>query len=42
MTAAGEHKELGRRALRAMACAQQINDFAPGISMPRRRLRRAA
>lgn len=29
MTAAGEHKELGRRALRAMACAQQINDFAP-------------
>ncbi|WP_323876781.1 M3 family oligoendopeptidase [Aeromonas hydrophila] len=29
MAAAGEHKELGRRALRAMACAQQINDFAP-------------
>ncbi|MGL6318839.1 peptidase M3 [Aeromonas hydrophila] len=29
MTAAGEHKELGRRALRAMACAQQIYDFAP-------------
>ncbi|MCC0183749.1 M3 family oligoendopeptidase [Aeromonas hydrophila] len=29
MTAAGEHKELGRRALRAMACAQQISDFAP-------------
>lgn len=29
MTAAGEHKVLGRRALRAMACAQQINDFAP-------------
>ncbi|HHQ4455929.1 TPA: M3 family oligoendopeptidase [Aeromonas hydrophila] len=29
MTAAGEHKEQGRRALRAMACAQQISDFAP-------------
>lgn len=29
MTAAGEHKALGRRALCAMACAQQINDFAP-------------
>ncbi|HHQ4928671.1 TPA: M3 family oligoendopeptidase [Aeromonas hydrophila] len=29
MTAAGEHKDLGRRALRAMACAQQISDFAP-------------
>ncbi|WP_324005576.1 M3 family oligoendopeptidase [Aeromonas hydrophila] len=29
MTAAGEHKKLGRRALRAMACAQQISDFAP-------------
>ncbi|MGU5791421.1 M3 family oligoendopeptidase [Aeromonas hydrophila] len=29
MAAAGEHKELGRRALRAMACAQQISDFAP-------------
>ncbi|WP_336988682.1 M3 family oligoendopeptidase [Aeromonas hydrophila] len=29
MTAAGEHKALGRRALRAMACAQQISDFAP-------------
>ncbi|MGN5261648.1 M3 family oligoendopeptidase [Aeromonas hydrophila] len=29
MTVAGEHKELGRRALRAMACAQQISDFAP-------------
>jgi hypothetical protein len=22
--------------LRAMACAQQITDFAPGISLPRR------
>ncbi len=29
MAAAGEHRELGRRALRAMACAQQITDFAP-------------
>ncbi|MFB2926383.1 M3 family oligoendopeptidase [Aeromonas hydrophila] len=29
MAAAGEHKALGRRALRAMACAQQISDFAP-------------
>ncbi|MCP3290364.1 M3 family metallopeptidase, partial [Aeromonas hydrophila] len=29
MTAAGEQKALGRRALRAMACAQQISDFAP-------------
>ncbi|HDC4324737.1 M3 family oligoendopeptidase [Aeromonas hydrophila] len=29
MTVAGEHKELGRRALRAMACAQQISDFTP-------------
>ena len=29
MAAAKEHRELGRRALRAMACAQQIADFAP-------------
>ncbi|WOX49831.1 M3 family oligoendopeptidase [Aeromonas sp. XH] len=29
MAAADEHKALGRRALRAMACALQITDFAP-------------
>ncbi len=29
MRAAGEHKALGQRALRAMACAQQISDLAP-------------
>lgn len=36
MAEADAHKALGRRALRAMASAQQITDFAPGISMPLR------